>query len=148
MMPSTGAASSTTYGVPGALRRDEDDTVASTELYAQARVEVRRPLAAHGGRALEPRAASASRTTSSSRGIPTTAARSAYNATTPVRGCSSGRNERTTFYGNRGRGFETPTFAELANVNPPATGLNFGLEASRSRHLEAGVKAILPTACA
>ena len=39
-----------------------------------------------------------------------------------------------SFYGTFGEGFETPTFAELAHQNPPATGLN-----SRSKHRAAGM---------
>ena len=43
-----------------------------------------------------------------------------------------------------GRGFETPTFAELAHQSAPATGLNFALEPARSRHAELGAKALFP----
>jgi iron complex outermembrane receptor protein len=66
-----------------------------------------------------------------------------YTATTPVAGILFRLNSHTSLYANLGRGFETPTFAELAHQNPPASGLNFALEASESRHAEAGVKAIV-----
>src|SRR5262249_50445686 len=49
----------------------------------------------------------------------------------------------TSLYGNYGRGFETPTFLEIAYRNN-ASGLNFDLEASKSRHAELGVKSIKP----
>ena len=40
-------------------------------------------------------------------------------------------------YANLGEGFETPTFAELAYRPGGATGLNFDLKPSRSRHAAA-----------
>ncbi|HEX5092887.1 MAG TPA: TonB-dependent receptor, partial [Burkholderiales bacterium] len=46
-------------------------------------------------------------------------------------------------YANYGQGFETPTFAELA-YRPGGTGLNFALQPSQSRHVEAGFKAVRP----
>ncbi len=131
-------------GVQGALKRDEDDTVASSGLYAQAEWKFADRWTAHGGlRSSHVRFRTEDHFIVP--GNPDDSGQKSYDATTPVLGLLFRPSERTTFYGTFGRGFETPTFAELANVNPPATGLNFGLEASRSRHLEAGVKAILPT---
>lgn len=131
------------FGEMGALKRDEDDTVASTGLYAQAEWKFAERWAAHGGLRTS-RVRFRVEDHFIATGNPDDSGAKSYRATTPVAGILFRPNERTTFYGNFGRGFETPTFAELANVNAPATGLNFGLEASRSRHLEAGVKAILP----
>jgi iron complex outermembrane recepter protein len=131
------------FGVQGALKRDEDDTVASTGLYAQAEWKFAERWTAHGGvRSSHVRFRTEDHFIIP--GNPDDSGQKSYDATTPVAGLLFRPNERTTFYGTFGRGFETPTFAELANVNPPATGLNFALEASRSRHLEAGAKAILP----
>jgi iron complex outermembrane receptor protein len=45
-------------------------------------------------------------------------------------------------YASYGRGFETPTFAEMA-YNPNGTGLNFGLDPATSRAVEVGIKAVL-----
>ena len=67
-----------------------------------------------------------------------------YRATTPVAGLVFRLDRNTSFYGNLGRGFETPTFAEIANRTPAASGLNFDLQAGRSQHAEAGVKTIIP----
>ena len=67
-----------------------------------------------------------------------------YSETTPVAGLLYRYSKNVSFYGNAGRGFETPTFAELAHRNPPATGLNFALEAARSKHAELGAKALFP----
>ena len=131
------------FGLQGALKRDEDDTVASTGLYAQAEWKFADRWTAHGGlRSSHVRFRSEDHFVVP--GNPEDSGEKSYDAITPVAGLLFRPNEQTTFYGIFGRGFETPTFAELANVNPPATGLNFGLEASRSRHFEAGAKAILP----
>jgi iron complex outermembrane receptor protein len=46
-------------------------------------------------------------------------------------------------YANAGKGFETPTFIELAYRSGGATGLNFGLKPATSRNYEAGVKAMV-----
>jgi iron complex outermembrane receptor protein len=65
-----------------------------------------------------------------------------YGATTPVGGILYKLSSTASLYANAGRGFETPTFAELA-YRTTGAGLNFGLNASRSRHLETGIKALL-----
>ena len=46
-------------------------------------------------------------------------------------------------YANVGKGFETPTFAELAYRSGGATGLNFALRAANSLHREIGLKALI-----
>jgi iron complex outermembrane receptor protein len=46
-------------------------------------------------------------------------------------------------YANYGRGFETPTFAELAYRPDGSNGLNFSLDPATSNQYEAGVKAII-----
>lgn len=46
-------------------------------------------------------------------------------------------------YANAGKGFETPTFIELAYQANGASGLNFGLRPSTSRNVETGVKALV-----
>ena len=66
-----------------------------------------------------------------------------YSATTPVAGLVFRLDPQTSLYANYGRGFETPTFVELAYRNA-GTGLNLDLVPSRSRHVEAGVKAVRP----
>ncbi|UCE31367.1 MAG: TonB-dependent receptor [Burkholderiales bacterium] len=68
-----------------------------------------------------------------------------YRATNPVLGVTRHLGEAVNLYANFGRGFETPTFAELAyrSTDGTQTGLNLDLDASRSRHFEAGIKARL-----
>jgi iron complex outermembrane receptor protein len=131
------------FGDQGALKRDEDDTVSSSGLYVQAEWKFAERWALHGG-LRSSRVDFRSEDHFIAPGNPDDSGQKSYDATTPVAGLLYKLSERTSFYGTYGRGFETPTFAELANVNPPATGLNFDLQASTSRHLEAGVKTILP----
>ena len=66
-----------------------------------------------------------------------------YAATTPVAGLLYRVAPATSVYVNAGRGFESPTFAELAYKSSAASGPNFALNAARSRHLEVGVKALI-----
>jgi iron complex outermembrane receptor protein len=63
----------------------------------------------------------------------------AYRATNPALGLTWHASPQLNAYANAGRGFETPTFTELA-YRPGASGFNTQLQASRSRHAEAGVK--------
>jgi iron complex outermembrane receptor protein len=65
-----------------------------------------------------------------------------YRATNPVLGVTRHFGEALNVYANWGRGFESPTFTELA-YRTGASGLNFDLQPSRSRHLEVGAKAML-----
>jgi iron complex outermembrane receptor protein len=66
-----------------------------------------------------------------------------YSQVTPVAGLLFKATPAWSFYANAGRGFETPTFAELAYRPGGATGLNLALAPARSRHAEAGAKARL-----
>jgi len=132
------------FGVQGELRRDEDDEVSSADLYVQAEWRFAERWAAHGG-------VRTSRVEFKSTDYfilpglnPDDSGRRDYSATTPVAGLLYKLEKNSSLYGNLGRGFETPTFAELAYQNPPASGLNFALQPSRSRHAEIGAKAILP----
>jgi iron complex outermembrane receptor protein len=96
----------------GALRRDQQDTVRNRDLYAEARWDVLRA----GRRPSGSRAAAST----SLRAIPTSHRQS---PTTVVRWSTHRRrrlrpgwraNDALEFYANAGRGFETPSFAELA----------------------------------
>jgi len=130
-------------GVQGQLRRDEDDEVASTDLYAQAEWRFAERWSAHGG-VRTSRVEFESKDHFIITGNPDDSGSRDYSATTPVAGLLYRYSTNLSLYGSLGRGFETPTFAELAHQNPPASGLNFALEASRSRHAQTGVKAIVP----
>ena len=123
------------------LKRDEDDYVTSTAIYAQGEWRfAERWIALAGLRAN--RVAFRSDDYFTSNGDDS--GRKNYRAVTPVGGILYKLSKSTSLYANAGRGFETPTFAELAHRPAAAgAGLNFGLNASRSRHLEAGVKALI-----
>jgi iron complex outermembrane receptor protein len=128
-------------GVAGALRRDEDDTVSSTGAYAQAEWRFAERWSAHlGVRATQVSFESVDHYIAP--GNPDDSGTKDYSAATPVAGLLFRLDPATSLYANFGRGFETPTFAELAYQNPPATGLNFALEAAESRHVEIGAKLV------
>jgi iron complex outermembrane receptor protein len=65
-----------------------------------------------------------------------------YSRTTPVMGATWRVTPVFNAYANVGRGFETPTFAELAYRPGGGTGLNFELRPATSLHREIGVKAL------
>jgi iron complex outermembrane recepter protein len=129
-------------GVSGALKRDEDNTVSSTGLLAQGEWQLAQRWSAHAGL----RATRVAFETEDFYVIganPDDSGTRDYDATTPVAGIVFKLDAQTSLYANYGRGFETPTFVELAYRNG-GTGLNFALEPSRSRHLETGLKAVRP----
>jgi iron complex outermembrane receptor protein len=129
-------------GIAGALKRDEDNEVSSTGLYAQGEWKFAERWSAHAGlRRTYVRFENTDHFIAAGNGDDS--GKRDYSATTPVAGLVFRVNPNTSLYGNVGKGFETPTFVELANQNS-ATGLNFGLNASTSRHAEIGVKSIMP----
>jgi iron complex outermembrane recepter protein len=128
-------------GVIGALKRDEDNTVNTTALYAQAEWKFAARWTLHGG-ARHTRVNFYSNDYFVGAGNPNDSGSRAYRATTPVVGLLFRPSETVSVYGNLGRGFETPTFVELA-YRRDGSGLNFDLNASRSTHGELGVKSVL-----
>src|SRR2546426_6043297 len=128
------------FGVAGALKRDEDNDVSTSGLFVQGEWKFAERWAAHAG-ARATTVQFRSRDSFLSNGDDSGA--KSYRGTTPVAGLVFRMNPRTSLYGNLGRGFETPTFVELANRGPGQSGLNFDLDASRSRHGEFGVKTLV-----
>ena len=129
-------------GVAGALRRNEDNVVASTDLYAQGEWRFAERWSAHAGL----RTSRVEFETTDYFIVPASAngddsGAIDFSATTPVAGLVFRVDPQTSLYANYGRGFETPTFVELAYRNV-GSGLNFDLVPARSRHVEAGVKAV------
>jgi len=128
-------------GTEGALKRDEDDAVTGAGVYAQGEWRFAdKWIALAGVRAS--RVAFKSEDHYVVAGNPDDSGSVTYRATTPAAGLLYRVSPVTSVYANVGRGFETPTFAELA-YQQGATGLNFGLLPSRSRHAELGVKSAL-----
>ena len=129
-------------GVIGALKRDEDNTVNSSAAYAQAEWRFAERWALHGG-ARYTRVNFYSKDYFVVAGNGDDSGSRAYRATTPVAGLLYRLNAGTSLYGNLGRGFESPTFVELA-YRTAGSGPNFALDASRSRHVELGIKTVMP----
>ena len=128
-------------GMIAGLKRDEDDTVAAAGLYAQAEWRLaERWIALAGLRTNRVEFRVEDHYIVGVNGDDSGAKR--YRATTPTAGLVYRLAPAASLYANLGRGFETPTFAELA-YRTGGSGPNFNLAASRSRHVEAGVKATL-----
>ncbi|MDH4094374.1 MAG: TonB-dependent receptor [Betaproteobacteria bacterium] len=130
------------FGVAGALKRDEDNVVYGSGVFAQGEWLFAERWSAHAG--LRASRVAFESTDYYSVGVnPDDSGSKDYSDTTPVAGIVFRLDPQTSLYANYGKGFETPTFAELAYRNS-GTGLNFDLEASSSRHVEAGFKAVRP----
>jgi len=128
-------------GVQGALKRDERNVVDDHDLFAQATYDVTQTLAATAGvRASHVKFRSQDHFIKpGTPDNPDDSGSVSYSATNPVLGLSWRAAPTLNLYANAGRGFETPTFTELA-YRSVGSGLNFNLQASRSRHAEIGAK--------
>ncbi len=126
------------FGTMGALRRDEDDRVESTNVFAQADWRfTERAGATLGVRTT--RVGFDSRDHFVAGANPDDSGRAAFSSTRPVAGLTWRLAPEMNLYASAGGGFETPTFAELA-YRPGGSGLNFALKPSRSSSLEIGLK--------
>ena len=126
-------------GLRGALKRDEANRVNNRDAYAQAALELDGGVTASAGvRSSRVRFASRDRFIALPAN-PDDSGSVDYSATNPVLGLAWRAASSLNLYLNAGRGFETPTFTELA-YRAVGTGLNTGLAASRSRHAEVGAK--------
>jgi iron complex outermembrane receptor protein len=124
-------------GARGELRRDEDDRVRNTDALLQATLDAAAWSAIAGVRAS--RVAFDTRDRYVAPGNPDDSGRVNYSAANPVAGLTWHASPALNIYANAGRGFETPTFTELAYRNN-ASGLNTALAASRGDHVELGAK--------
>ncbi|MGZ5650572.1 MAG: TonB-dependent receptor family protein [Usitatibacter sp.] len=130
-------------GDQGALRRDEDDIVANSDVYLQAEWNLS-PLWSVSAGARHSNVRFDSKDHYIVGPNPDDSGNVSFARTTPVAGILFKPDPRWHLYANAGDGFETPTFAELAYRPGGATGLNFALQPAKSRHYEAGMKARLP----
>lgn len=133
------------FGVAGELKRDEDDTVTNTDFYAQAEWALAPRWNVLAG-VRHSRVEFESRDYFVAAGNPDDSGTVDFVRTTPVAGVTFRLAPNVNVYANAGKGFETPTFTELAYRPGGATGLNFALKPARSTHYEAGVKALVGTA--
>jgi len=123
------------FGVKGALRRDESDNVSSLDPYIQTEWQSGAWMLSAGLRHSSVRISVDDRFLANgndSGGLD-------YSHTTPVLGLLYRWSSELNVYASAARGFETPTLNELF-YSGVAGGFNFGLQAARSTHLEAGVK--------
>jgi iron complex outermembrane recepter protein len=126
-------------GVRGAMRRDEDNSVTNLDPYLQAVWKFAPAWALTAGvRRSTVRFSSSDRYFAGINGDDSGSVR--YAATLPVAGLMYAFSERTHLYAALGRGFETPTFNELAYRPDGSGGLNLALRPSRSDNLELGIK--------
>ncbi len=130
-----------TAGVQGALKRDELNTVRSTDVFAQAGYDLLASLTATAGvRSSRVKFRSADRFIIPNSANGDDSGGVDFSATNPVVGLTFRASPELHLYANAGRGFETPTFTELSYRAGGLSGLNVDLKASRSRHAEVGAK--------
>lgn len=128
-----------TLGVRGVLRRDEANRVFNFDQYAQASwrfAEAWSLMAGVRHSEIKFRAEDFYVTA----GNPDDSGARRYSATTPVIGLLFRAHGNANLYATWGKGFETPTFAELGYRPDGGAGLNFDLEPARSRNAELGAK--------
>ena len=129
-------------GVAGALRRDEEDTVLATDVFAQVGWDVAAWTFSAGVRASRVRFGSDDDYVTAQN--PDDSGGRTFSRTIPVAGVLFRASDRLHVYANAGEGFETPTFAEMAYRAGGESGLNFDLKPARSTQYEGGIKARLP----
>ena len=131
----------TTFGVPGALRRDQNNQVYDLDEYLEARWEPSAQWRLMAG----VRNSTVDVSSNDHRAVatvsPVTGVR--FNATNPVAGVTFLVSPSVHVYGAFGRGFETPTLNDLAyrSTDGSVPGLNLGLKPAHSDNYEVGVKA-------
>lgn len=127
----------TTLGAQGALRRDEDNTVANVDPYVQGVWKATQRWTITAG-VRRSNVRFQSRDHYLANGDDSGGVR--YSATLPALAAMYTVTPQLHAYAAYGRGFETPTFNELAYRPSGAPGLNFALKPSRSDNVELGVK--------
>ena len=130
------------FGVTGALRRNEQDRVDDLAQYVQAEWQFAPRWKVSGG----------VRHTNVTfdvtdyfvvPGNPNDSGSTDYSAWLPVGGILYELTPSVNLYASAGKGFETPTFAELAYRPDGLPGVNFALQPARSNMYEAGVKSLV-----
>ncbi len=124
-------------GVKGALRRDEINTVTSTDPYIQANWRLNDWDWSLGVRHSNVRFKVKDHYIVGANGDDSGSGR--YRKTTPAVGVLWRATPLLNLYVSLGTGFETPTLGEIAYS--PTGGFNLGLEPSTSRQFEVGLKA-------
>ena len=135
----TGTGASQVLGVQGSLRRNETNHADNLDPYAQATWKIDPKWTVNAGiRRSSVKFDSADQYIVGTNRDDSGSAK--YSATLPVAGVTYAATPDQRYYVSAGKGFETPTFNEIAYRASGGTGLNFDLKPSRSNNLEAGVK--------
>ena len=130
-------------GIATTLKRNELNRVRNTDFFVQGSYDLTQAFAATAGlRSSRVRFESDDRfiTLNTTPVNPDDSGSFSYRATNPVVGVLWHADPVLNVYANLGKGFETPTFTEVAYRGNGQTGLNSDLKASRSRHAELGAK--------
>ena len=127
-------------GVKGTLRRNETDTITSTDPYLQAQWKQGDWLWTAGVRHSKVRFKVDDRYVVPGNGDDSGSV--SYSETTPALGVAYALSPAVNVYASYGEGFETPTLNELSYASP-STGFNFDLKPSTSKQAEVGLKAIV-----
>jgi len=125
-------------GAQGALRRDEDNTVTSGDVYAQMEWHAL-PAWSFTLGVRSSRVAYDSVDHYIVGPNPDDSGERTYTNTSPIAAVVWHARDNLNVYASYGRGFETPTFAELA-YRPVGPGLNLALDPATSSSVEFGVK--------
>jgi iron complex outermembrane receptor protein len=128
----------TTFGVKGALRRDEDDTVSNLDPYLQTEWDAGPWQLSAGLRHSRVKVSVDDHFLSNGNDSGSLD----YSHTTPVLGVLYRVAPQLNVYASAARGFETPTLNELF-YSGAGGGFNFRLQPALSTHVETGVKAKL-----
>ena len=125
-------------GAQGALKRNETDGVTSTGVFTQATwMPNERWSFVAGLRSNRVKFTVDDRFVTT--GNPNDSGSARFSAVNPVLGVTRHLTDSTNLYANVGKGFETPTLAEIG-YRTGASGPNLGLRAANSRHTEVGLK--------
>ncbi|MET0208483.1 MAG: TonB-dependent receptor [Burkholderiaceae bacterium] len=134
-----GTGATQQLGVAGAQRRNEKNTVRTGDGYAQGEVEfVKNWVATLGVRSGSVRFKSEDNFIVGANGDDSGALRFSY--TNPVAAIQFRGVPDWNFYLSAGKGFESPTFGELAYRPDGSTGVNTALQPQTSRSVELGAK--------
>ncbi len=125
-------------GVRGALRLSQDDSVRASDQYAQATWSPGDWTLMAGVRRSDIRFRSRDRYVTA--GNPDDSGDVRYRATSPVAGIGRRLAGGVQWFAAWGRGFETPTFNELAYRSDGGSGPHFALCPARTRSSETGLK--------
>jgi iron complex outermembrane receptor protein len=134
----TGTGATQVLGVKGALRRDEDNQLTSTDPYLQAEYDLGSLTVIAGVRQTKVKFDSKDKFIAT--GNLDDSGQANFKGTLPVLGVNWRAQPNLSFYASAARGFETPTFNEIAYRPGGQTGLNFALKPAKSTHAELGAK--------